>query len=69
MYIVIFEEQDGYFGPFSTWDKGTDYIADVGLQGMVVPLVSPSGENEAHVKLSWCNCDDPLCPRVKGEVK
>ena len=45
MYIVIFEERDGYFGPFETRSDGENYIlaidSRVQTTGRVVSLVKP----------------------------
>lgn len=41
MYIVIFSEKDGYFGPFETQWDGEKYIADCETEGIVVSLVKP----------------------------
>ena len=45
MYIVIFEERDGYFGPFETRAEGEAYIAAIDMRiqtrGRVVSLIKP----------------------------
>ncbi len=41
MYIVIFDERDGYFGPFETREEGSEYIDTCKLKGRVVSLVKP----------------------------
>ena len=57
MYIVIFKEKDGYFGPFETQLEGHKYINVCGGYGKVVSLVKPYAlgkieENEVEASVS-----------------
>lgn len=49
MYIVVFDDHPGYFGPFDTRDDGQRYIddnkEDGGADGRVVALITPRSLN------------------------